>query len=242
MRKPGLFMTAEWKWLVMVNYAIDPSLLTPLVPRGTELDSFDGKVYVSLIGFLFDRSRILGVPIPLHQSFEEVNLRFYVRRRDNQGEKRGVVFIRELVPRHWVAAVARIGYNERYLEAPMAHRVHSDPTSDTMGAEFEWGAGPNRCSMRLTTGGESFLPAENSLSQFITEHYWGYSAQPDGSSKEYEVEHPQWQVRDAHTIDVKGDAEKFFGDAFSAVLKKPPDSAFLAVGSAVKVYKGRRID
>lgn len=96
MPSPGLFMTAEWKWLAMANYVVDPSLLEPLVPRGTELDSHDGLVYVSLIGFLFNRSRIFGIPIPLHQSFEEVNLRFYVRR----GDKRGVVFIRELVPRY----------------------------------------------------------------------------------------------------------------------------------------------
>ena len=105
MPNPGLFMTAEWKWLAMANYAVDPSLLESLVPRGTELDSHDGHVYVSLIGILFNRSRIYGIPIPLHQSFEEVNLRFYVRR----GEKRGVVFIRELVPRYWVAAIARLG-------------------------------------------------------------------------------------------------------------------------------------
>src|ERR1035441_6746488 len=95
MPNPGLFLTADWKWVAMANYAVDPSLLEPLVPRGTELDAFDGRVYVSLIGFLFNRSRIFGIPIPLHQSFEEVNLRFYVRR----GEKRGVVFISELVPK-----------------------------------------------------------------------------------------------------------------------------------------------
>ena len=238
MRKPGLFMTAEWKWLAMANYAVDPSLLEPLVPRGTELDSHEGRVYASLIGFLFNRSRIFGIPIPLHQSFEEVNLRFYVRR----GEKRGVVFIRELVPRYWVAAIARLGYNEKYSSVPMSHRIHADPTSDTLGAEFAWGAVTNRCSLRLTTGGESFIPAEGSISQFITEHYWGYAAQPDGSSKQYQVEHPQWQVRNAREVHVEGNLAHFYGDAFSKVLKRPPNSAFLALGSAVNVYKGHRID
>jgi hypothetical protein len=236
-RKPGLFMTAEWKWLAMANYAVDPSLLEPLVPRGTELDSFAGCTYVSLIGFLFNRSRIFGVPIPLHQSFEEVNLRFYVRR----GDKRGVVFIRELVPRFLVAAIARLGYNEKYSSVPMAHRVHTDPAGDTQQAEFTWGPARHRCSMRLTTAGESFLPAEGSISQFITEHYWGYAAQPDGSSKEYQVEHPQWQVRNAREVQVEGDAAYFYGDAFGEVLRRPPDSAFLALGSAVKVYNGKRI-
>lgn len=231
-------MTAEWKWLAMANYAVDPSLLDPFVPRGTELDSHDDLVYVSLIGFLFNRSRILGFPIPLHQSFEEVNLRFYVRR----GQKRGVVFIRELVPRFWVATIARLGYNEKYSAVPMAHRIHTDPTSHTMGAEYVWGASSHRCSLHLTTGGESYIPAEGSISQFITEHYWGYAAHANGSSKEYQVEHPQWQVRNAREVHVEGDMAHYYGNAFGEVLKRTPDSAFLAIGSDVKVYKGNRID
>jgi uncharacterized protein YqjF (DUF2071 family) len=237
MPKPGLFMTAEWKWLVMANYAVDPSLLLPLVPRGTELDSHDGQVYLSLIGFLFNRSRIFGVPIPLHQSFEEVNLRFYVRR----GEKRGVVFIRELVPKYWVATIARLGYNEKYLSVPMSHRIQTALPNGAIEAEYAWGAGDRRCSVRLAADGESSVPAEGSLSQFITEHYWGYAAQPDGSSKEYEVQHPPWQVRDARDVQVDGDQSHFYGDAFGEVLKRPPDSAFLALGSAVKVFKGIRL-
>jgi len=230
-------MTAEWKWLLMANYTVDPALLEPLVPRGTELDAHDGSVYLSLIGFLFNRSRIFGVPIPLHQSFEEVNLRFYVRRR----ERRGVVFIRELVPRYWVATIARLGYNEKYSSVPMSHRIHADPASDAREAEYAWGTGKNRCSARLTTAGESFLPAEGSLSQFITEHYWGYAAQPDGSTKEYEVKHPQWQVRSAREVHVEGDQSHFYGKQFCEVLKRPPDSAFLADGSEVKVFKGTRL-
>jgi uncharacterized protein YqjF (DUF2071 family) len=242
MRKPGLFMTAEWKWLVMANYAVEPSLLEPLVPRGTELDSFDGRTYVSLIGFLFNRSRIFGVPIPLHQSFEEVNLRFYVRRRDKEGDKRGVVFIRELVPRYWVATIARLGYNENYSSVPMSHRIQTDSAGGFIAAEYAWGAGPHRCSVSLAAEGESYLPVEGSLSEFITEHFWGYAGQPDGSSKEYEVQHPQWPVQNAREVQVEGDHSHFYGDAFGEVLRRPPDSAFLALGSAVQVYKGTRID
>ncbi len=238
MQKPGLFMTAEWKWLVMANYAVDPSLLEPLVPRGTELESHDGQVYLSLIGFLFNRSRIYGVPIPLHQSFEEVNLRFYVRR----GEKRGVVFIRELVPRYWVAAIARLAYNENYLSVPMSHRIQTALPDGAIEAEYAWDASDHRCSVRVATENESFLPGEGSLSQFITEHYWGYAAQTDGSSKEYEVQHPQWPVRSAREVQVEGESVASIGDAFGEVLKRPPNSAFLALGSPVRVYKGSRVD
>ena len=109
---PAPFLTAEWRSLAMLNYVVDPALLAPMVPRGTELDSFDGRTYMSLVGFRFERTRVRGIWIPLHSDFDEVNLRFYVRRRVSGEIRRGVVFIREVVPRWAIAAVARAVYGE----------------------------------------------------------------------------------------------------------------------------------
>src|SRR5512138_986587 len=117
MAENSRFLTAEWKNLLMLNYAVDPSLLGSFVPAGTELDAFEGKTYVSLVGFEFNRTCVLGCRVPFHQNFEEVNLRFYVRR----GSKRGVVFIRELVPKYLVSAVARLLFKENYSCVPMSH-------------------------------------------------------------------------------------------------------------------------
>ncbi len=77
---PAPFLTAEWRHLAMLNYEIDPVILRPFVPSGTELDSWNGKTYVSIVGFLFLKTRVRGLAIPFHQNFEEINLRFYVRR------------------------------------------------------------------------------------------------------------------------------------------------------------------
>ncbi len=231
------FLTAEWKSLVMLNYAVDPSLLKPFVPAGTELDSFDGSTYVSMVGFLFNRTRIYGLPIPFHQSFEEVNLRFYVRR----SSKRGAVFIRELVPRYAVAAIARFAFNENYSCVPMSHRLRSDDKSGVVEAEYAWGSAPDHCSMRIETEDPSFLPAEGSLSQFITEHYWGYAAQPDGGCLEYEVQHPRWLIRNARRAEFSGNLVGLYGADMAQVLRRDPDSAFLAEGSPVTVFKGTRI-
>jgi uncharacterized protein YqjF (DUF2071 family) len=238
MEPQRVFMTAEWVNLVMMNYSVDPGLLEPLVPHGTILDHFDGKVYVSLIGFEFNRSRIYGVPIPFHQSFEEVNLRFYVRR----GEKRGAAFIKELVPKRAVAAIARFAFNENYSYVPMAHRVERGALGEIQAAEFAWGREPKRSSMRIQTEGEGFLAPEGSLSQFITEHYWGYAAQADGGCLEYEVEHPRWTVWDAKDAQFAGDGAWTYDAEFAAVLAREPDSAFMAEGSPVAVSKGMRID
>ena len=109
---PGTFLTAEWRYLAMLNYRVSPSLLYPLVPPGTELDLWNGTAYISVVGFKFQHTRVLGVPIPFHVNFEEVNLRFYVRRETNGAVRRGVTFIRELVPRAAIAGVAKLAYNE----------------------------------------------------------------------------------------------------------------------------------
>lgn len=227
------FLTAEWKNLLMLNYAVDPALLQPLVPPGTELDAFDGQTYLSLVGFEFNRTRVLGWAVPFHQNFEEVNLRFYVRR----GSKRGVVFIRELVPRYAVAALARLAFNENYSCVPMSHRIEGDVRN----AEYSWRSGPHECLMRIETEGESFLPQEDSLSQFITEHYWGYAAQKGGGCLEYEVQHTPWRVWNAKQASFSGNVDALYGTEFAQVLKAEPDSAFLAKGSPVTVFKGRRI-
>ncbi len=236
MARQRTFLTAEWKNLLMLNYAVDPALLKEHVPAGTELDQFDGKMYVSLIGFEFNRTRVFGKTIPFHQSFEEVNLRFYVRR----SKRRGVVFIRELVPKYAVTAIARFVYGERYSCVTMAHRIDKGNASTT--AEFSWGSGSDRCIILAETTGPGYLPLEGSLSQFITEHYWGYAARRTGDTLEYQVEHPQWKVSDTTQARCNGNAEKYFGPEFAKVLERAPDATFLAEGSPVTVFKGVPMD
>ena len=235
MERPGRFLTAEWNHLLFFNYAVDPALLTAHVPSGTELDAWNGRTFLSVIGFEFNRTRILGTGVPLHRSFEEVNLRFYVQR----GEKRGVVFLRELVPRLAVAVVARTVFGENYRRTPMAHEVTRNESR--VEAEYAWGEAQNRCSMRITANGGPFLPAEGSLEEFITEHYWGYTAQRRGGSLEYEVRHPQWPVRRATMAKFCGDAAPYYGEDFARVLAGPPDSAYFADGSEVAVFRRTRI-
>jgi uncharacterized protein len=230
------FLTAEWRNLVMLNYVVEPTLLGPFVPLGTAMDRFEGSAYVSLIGFEFNKTQMLGHAIPFHQSFEEVNLRFYVRR----GSRRGVVFIRELVPKYAVTAVARLAYGERYSCVPMSHRIETGQNGSVFAAEFSWGSGSARCSIAVEELGRDYLPAEDSLGQFITEHYWGYAFRGD-RTVEYQVEHPQWTVRDAKMARFSGDAERYYGPEFAEILARSPDSAFFADGSAVTVFKGEAL-
>lgn len=236
-----MFLTAEWRDLVMLNYEVAPASLRDFVPRGTELDAFGGKTLVSLVGFRFLRTRIFGaVAIPFHSNFDEVNLRFYVRRRDESGEvRRGVVFVREIVPRGAIAVIARLAYNENYGCYPMRHHVGVDGAG--VSATYEWRLDGKWIGLRAEAAGVPTLPADRSIEQFISEHYWGYSRQRSGGTAEYQVKHPQWRVWRSSSARFEGDGAAMYGAAFGEVLERPPDSAFIADGSAVSVFAGKRI-
>src|SRR5215813_232043 len=132
-----VFLSAEWRDLIFLNYAVDPLLLLPFVPKGTTLGSFQGKTYASLVGFRFCKTKLLGkLPVPFHSEFEEVNLRFYVNREVDGELRRGVVAIKEIVPKPAIALTARWIYGENYVSLPMQHRVAHQ--ADDLEVEYSW--------------------------------------------------------------------------------------------------------
>jgi hypothetical protein len=235
MLKP--FLTADWRYLAMLNFAVDPKILQPLVPRETELDFHDGQTFLSVVGFLFLDTRVIGVPIPLHRDFEEVNLRFYVRRKSADQWRRGVVFVRELVPRAAIAIVARTFYGEPYSALPMRHALeHKD---GRLFAEYQWRRGRRWETLAMTASGEPQNAGHGSHEEFITEHYWGYTARRSGCS-EYRVEHPRWRLWTAETTKFDADVGTLYGPQFVEPLAAPPASGFIAEGSHIEVHKRTR--
>jgi uncharacterized protein YqjF (DUF2071 family) len=242
--RPRPFLTARWRYLAMVNYEVPAALLRPLVPPGTELDSWAGATLASVVGFRFLDTRVLGVPIPGHRDFDEVNLRFYVRRRAEDGAwRRAVVFIRELVPRRAIALVARWCYNEPYTAVPMRHELDMAPAADAPPgrAVYAWWLGGRWHRLEVRTTGARAVPDPESEAAFITEHHWGYTVQRDGGCKEYQVEHPPWRVWRAAAARFDCDVAAVYGRAFVECLGAPARSAFVAEGSSVTVYGGRRL-
>ena len=237
------FLTGEWRYLAMLNYRVDPSLLEPLVPRGTTLDVWQGTTYVSLVGFLFRDTRVLGVPIPLHRDFEEVNLRFYVRREHDGEVRRAVTFIKEIVPRPAIAAVARVAYNEPYVAMPMRHAIaaQTDVDAAPSAVRYEWRQPSGWCALAVEASGRAEPLVPGSEAEFITEHYWGYTRQRDGGTVEYRVEHPRWRTWTVTSASVTGNLSESYGAPLGEVLTRRPDSAFLAEGSAIAVRLPTRL-
>lgn len=227
------FLSAEWRNLVMANYAVSPTLLQGFVPQGVELDLFEGTCYVSLVGFMFMKTRILGLPIPFHVNFEEVNLRFYVRKKVAGEWRRGVVFVKEIVPRAAISFVARTVYREPYQTMPMRHHWDLDAEQKTI--DYQWKYAGVWHIISATADKQSLPMAVGSEEEFITEHYYGYTRWNERITKEYEVRHPRWLVNPVKSYRIEADFGALYGEKFRFLQAETPTSVLMAEGSEVKV-------
>ncbi len=233
------FLTAQWRRLVMINYRLDPDILKPFLPAHTELDIWNGTCYASLVGFRFLHTRLKGWRIPGHEHFEEINLRFYVRRHDPElGWKRGVVFISELVPLPAIAWVANTVYREHYGVRTMRYQWQEQ--KDQLQVEYAWREKGRWHSFGVQADSEPVAMKPGSEAEFITEHYWGYARRDARHTVEYQVEHPSWKVHPIKAWHAEVDFGKVYGQPFAHLNAEEPVSVFLAEGSEVTV-RSRKI-
>lgn len=235
MKKP-VFLSAAWKSLLMMNYEVPQEILKPFLPKGVELDLFQGKCLVSLVGFMFENTKVKGCRIPGHIHFEEFNLRFYVKRQEGNELKRGVVFIKEIVPKYLIALVARKVYREPYIALPMWHTLELDKEDGIVAYSFN-----KMNDMRAQLAGPAYDFQAGSLEDFITEHYWGYNKYSESVTMEYAVEHPSWKIRPVKNPSIHLDVDILYGEQFVPYIAGAPHSAFMAEGSDILVREGTKI-
>ena len=233
------FLKAEWRKLLIVNYEVDPSLLQPFVPAFTELDTWEGRHYVSLVGFRFLNTRLLGIKVPFHVNFEEVNLRFYVRYKAENEWRRGVVFIKEIVPRAALSWVANSVYKEHYVTRSMSHIWENTPDGQLV--SYAWYQGEHQHLFQVLADPVSQPMEPGSETEFITEHYWGYTQVNDSQTYEYQVTHPTWEHYPIRTHHLMVDFGQVYGDRFADLSTQSPTSIMLAEGSEITVESRQKI-
>ena len=229
------FLTARWHDLIMANYAVDPSLLESRLPNGTKIDLFEGKCFVSLVAFQFVNTKVLGIPVPFHRYFEEVNLRFYVTRETEEETRRGVVFVKEIVPKSMITLIAQSLYGEPYETWSMSHR--KTPLELT----YKWSDSRSSHRIHVEIADNLGVPGANSHEEFIIEHYWGYTKRGSGRTDEYRVAHPKWELFDINYAEIEVDFAECYGQEFGFLTDQKPDSLLLAKGSEIEVYKGEKL-
>jgi len=237
MSKP--FLTAAWKNLALINYSVDPAILKPYLPYGVELDTFNGIHYVSLVGFMFRDTCVMGMKIPFHVNFPEVNLRFYVKYYDLGKWKRGVVFLSEIVPKYAVAFIANGIYRENYRRMPM--RVTEKIDAQRISSSYEWKFRGEWNKLSVSAPNKSMPLQKGSEEEFITEHFWGYAKYSAEEASEYHVSHPRWDTYNVDSYNIKCDFKSLYGEAFGALNSQEPVSVFFAEGSAIEVYPKRLV-
>ena len=238
--KSRTFLTAEWRKLIMAQYVVDPAVLAPYLPPGTELDFYQDRCYVSLVGFWFDRVRVKHIFVPFHSRFEEVNLRFYVLRREPDGTiKRGVTFIREFVPRLAIAVIAKRLYEEPYEVLPTSHSFKR--VGNSLDVRYSWLYGKKWQTLAVDASPIAQPIQPGSEEHFLTEHYWGYTKRAKGGTSQYEVRHPSWEIYPVSRQRIHVDFAALYGPQFAPLNRQQPASILLAEGSKVSVHAGKRL-
>ncbi len=235
-QKP-IFLKARWEYLAMINYEVDVKILKPHLPLYTEVDFFKGKVLVSVVGFLFNDTKVFGIKWPLHINFEEVNLRFYIKHFNGEKHNRGVAFVSEIVPRPCIATIANRLYNEHYSVAAMGHSLKIE--ENNLMINYRWKKRSGKLNQMSITAANQEVKIENgSAEEFIFEHYFGYNQLNSSTTIEYGVEHERWNIFPVKDFKLDCDVAGLYGEEFAPFIENiQPHSVFLAKGSEVIVRK-----
>lgn len=227
-------LRAEWNNIIMANYAVPKELLLPYVPYKTELDFFESETYVTLAGFMFLNTQMLGFDIPFHSNFEEVTLRFYVKSTRGLAAKRGVVFIKEIVPKYAITLLANTVFGQNYMTLKMKS-FHQD-MGDHMETAYEWKHLDKWNKLTAKAGKRSTPIRQNRFNEFIADHYYGFRKNGETKTYQYEVEHELWETFNVIDYSVNCDFGSLFGNEFSILNKEKPKSVFMLKGSEIRIH------
>lgn len=234
------FLTANWQNIIMANYEVPPEVLMKYLPKGIELDLFENKAFVSLVGFMFSNTRIFKIPIPKLGTFEEINLRFYVKQKIGNKTYKGVVFINESIPYKLVAWIANKLYKEHYVTMPTKHQWELNESNKKISYQWLKNKKWNSMQVHATNQAQNMIPG--SFEHFIFEHYLGFTKVNESITEKYAIFHPSWLINEVTNSTISCNFEDNYGNDFAFLNEQKPSAVFLTEGSDISIaWKRKRI-
>jgi len=234
------FLRAEWNNLILANYIVPKELLLPYLPFKTELDFFEGNAYVSLVGFQFLNTKVFGFSVPMHVNFEKVNFRFYVKYNDHGFIKRGVVFIKEIVPKIGISLIVNNFYTEKYATMNMKH--FNMDNGENLEAGYEWSYKNKWNKLSAVANKRSKKILRDSCESFFTDHYWYYLKMSNARTYEYNIEHTPWETLKVASYNVECDFKAIYGEEFAFLNNTDPVTVLMTKGSEIRIYNKKIIE
>lgn len=223
------FLKAQWQDLIMINYEVPRTLVEKYLPAGCEVDLENNRCFASLVLFQFKDCKVKGISWPGYRNFSEINLRLYVTFKDNDEIKRGVIFVKEFVPKKLIAFIAQKLYKEPYFYSQIDYSSKADEKQRQL--SYSW----QEAQVSISSADNWQDLKQGSHEEFILEHYWGYSKHSPQKTNEYEVIHPAWQFSPIEIHKSELDFAKLYGQDWGFLNQQKPYSSFIAKGSEIAV-------
>lgn len=185
-------MLQKWGRLLFMHWPVAAEPLGALLPRGVELDLYQGQAWIGVIPFTMWGVRASFLPpIPGTASFHELNVRTYVR----AGGVPGVWFFSLDASSRLAVHAARLAYHLPYYSARMDLRQEGE-TISYRSVRTHRNAPPAR--FEATWRQQAPLPESRpgTLQHFLTERYCLYTERW-GRIFRGRIHHPPWPLREA---------------------------------------------
>ncbi len=231
-------IAARWRNVVILSWPVEDGLLVPFLPDGLALDRWHGTAYISLVCLFMENLRVLGLPT-VPRKFAELNLRFYVRQAHGSDDRKGVVFLRQMVSSRLVAFAGRVLFREPMLAIPMTYKCgppEREDQRDRQRVYYHWVDGGHDGGLRVTADGHSYFAEPGSLDEFLTDRHWGYNRTSGGRLRAYRISRERWPLVPVIDHELRCDPESLYGPGIGGVMADPAPSVLLALGSKTQVH------